>query len=139
MGILEKIFRRGERTKKSPAIETTVLQYDELERICSDSPDVYEALKKFMFLNPTKINVSLKDAVLKAKELEKAKDKLRAAVWYRIAGGLAIYEGDVAKVKEYFGKYCKLTGKDVKIVEVAEKVVRKAQEYYTKYLKKEER
>ena len=50
-------------------------------------------------------------------------------LWYskgyyvpRIAGSLAIYERDVSKVKEYSGKYTKLTGRKLKILEIAEEV-----------------
>ena len=32
-------------------------------------------------------------------------DTVGAAVNYRIAGALAIYEGDINKVKKYFSKY----------------------------------
>jgi len=137
MGILDSLLRR--KKKKEELLETPVENRptSELEEICKDALEVYEALENTMFLNPTKIKISIKDAVAKAKELEKAKDKLRAATWYKIAGGLAIYEGDVSKVQEYFGKYAKLTGQQLKILEIPEKAVEKAQEYYKKYLKVE--
>jgi hypothetical protein len=45
----------------------------------------------------------MEDAEERAKEFEKSGDKLRAIIYYRMAGGLAIYEGNVEKVKEFFG------------------------------------
>jgi len=138
MGILDRLFRgkkKGKvgREKNSEEIAEKVA-LSELEELCVDNPKVYEALKDTMFLDPTKIAISMKDAVNKAKELEKAGDFLRAAVWYKIAGGLAIYEEDTSKVKEYFGRYAKLTGRKLKILEIVEEAVKKAQEFYQKYL-----
>ena len=134
MGILDRLFRK-KREEKAVKESYKYKEPTDLERICSDSPKLFEALKETMFLDPTKIEVSFEDAISRAKELEKSKDKLRAAVWYRIAGGLAIYEGNVSKVKECFTRYAKLTGVNLKILEVADEAVKKAHEYYKKYLK----
>jgi len=135
MRIIDRIFRKGKRKEKESSVGQSLPEFTHLEKICSDSPEIYNILKSYMFLNPEKINKSVESAVSKAKEYEKAKDLLRAAIWYRIAGGLALYQGDVVKVKEYFRRYSKLIGKDVKIVEFAEEAVKKAKEYYMKYLK----
>ena len=134
MGFLDRLFgsKKQEKIKEESEKEAGLT---ELERLCSDDLEVFEALKTTMFLDPRKVDVSMKDAVARAKELEKAEDNLRAAIWYKIAGGLAIYEGKVSKVKEYFGKYAKLTKKDLKILEIPEKAVEKAQEYYEQFLK----
>lgn len=56
-------------------------------------------------------------------------------MWYQIAGGLAIYEGDVEKVVEYFSKCEKLSGASYPILKNPQKAVAKAQEYYEKFLK----
>jgi len=130
MGITKRLFRKKE-IKEKPKLT-------ELEQICLNDSEVYEALKDTMFLNPLRIDVSFDDAVSNARKFEKEKNYLKAALWYKIAGGLAIYKGDVDKVKEYFGKYAKITGKRIKILDNPEKAVKKAQEYYGKYLKKEE-
>lgn len=136
LGVLGRLFGRKKESKKEEVGEKG-RSITELERLCVDDLEVYEALKDTMFLDPRKIDVSIKDAVAKAREFERAKNDLRAAIWYRIAGGLAIYEGDVAKVKEYFGKYAKLTKRELKILEVADRAVKKAQEYYKEFLKEE--
>jgi len=135
MGILDKI--RGKKTIKEE--KTAKKALSELELLCSDDPEVYEALKEVMFLDPRKIEYSLEEALKKAKEAEKSKDTISAYFWYKVAGGLAIYEGDVEKVKQCFGKLAKISPNlHLKILEIPEKAVKKAKEYYEKYLKPEE-
>ena len=138
MSFFKGLFKRK---KKEEVIENAEEKSEstELETFCSDAPEILEALKDTMFINPLRFDVSLKDALSKAKQFEKEGDNVRAALWYRIAGGLAIYEGDVSKVKDYFSKYAKLTGKKLKILEVTEEAVKKAQEYYQRYLKEKEK
>ncbi|MHA1832403.1 MAG: hypothetical protein ACTSV7_00300 [Candidatus Baldrarchaeia archaeon] len=137
MKFIRNLLRGRETKKETKELPEENVGVTDLEKLCLDSPDVFKALKDTMFLDPRKIDVSLEEASSRAKKLEKAKDTVRAAVWYRIAGGLAIYSGDVSKVKEYFSKYAKLTGRNVKILEVPEEAVNKAREYYKKYLKEE--
>ena len=134
MGIIDRLFKRKPK-KVYVEEETKQNEITDFQKVCTGDVEVYEALKDVMFLDPRKIKVSIKDAIANAKKLEKEGNNLRASVWYRIAGGLALYEGDVRKVKEFFGKYSKLTGKDLKILEIPEKAVKKAREYYEKYLK----
>jgi len=136
MSIFSRLF--GKKTKKVEEEKSTVeSSLDDFEDAFKNKPELADALKNTMFLDPRKIDITLKDAISRAKEMEKREDKLRAAVWYRIAGGLAIYEGNISKVKEYFGKYAELTGKMPKILKIAEEAVKGAQEYYKKYLNKE--
>ncbi len=136
MRILQRLFKGKEKEKKfGEILEEKKEAFSRLKELCSTDIEVFEALKDTLFLDPRKINFSLNDAVSKARELEKSKDTLRAAVWYRIAGGLAIYEGDASKVREYFGKYAELTGRQPKILQIPDEAVKKAQEYYKKYLK----
>jgi len=126
MGIFDRFRKKKEEIKGS---------LSNLELLCSDDPEVYEALREVMFLDPRKIEYSLEDAMEKA---EKSKDKTNAIFWYRIAGGLAIYRGDVNKVRECYEKLAKLRPDlNLKILKCPEKAVEKAQEYYKKYLKSE--
>ena len=135
MGILDKLLGRKKTEEKSPEkVEETTT---ELEKFLADDKETYEALQGIMLLDPKKVEVSMKEALEKAKEIEKQGDTLRARVWYEIAGGLAIYEGDVKKVKEYFNKCAKLSPNiEYPILKNTEKAVQKAQEYYRKYLMK---
>ena len=132
MGLLDRFRKKKEKPKESLKQEKIV---SDLERICGDDKETYEALRWTMFLYPQKIEISLTDAVKKAKESEKRGDTLGAKMWYEIAGGLAIYEGDVTKVKEYFGKCAKLSpNRSYLILKNPEKAIERAQEYYKKYL-----
>jgi hypothetical protein len=84
-----------------------------------------------MLLDPKRIDISMKEAAENAKKAEKEKDAIRAAFMYRIAGGLAIYEGDVDKVVEYFTQAQRLQpNEEFPIINNAEKAVQKAQECY---------
>ena len=145
MGILDRLLGRKKAEEKSPGKgEETIT---ELERFLADDKEIYEALKSTMPLDPRKIikstmpraprkiEVPMEEAVKRAKELEKQKDILKARVWYEVAGGLAIYAGDVKKVKEYFSKCAKLAPNiEYPILKNTERAVQKAQEYYKKYL-----
>lgn len=133
MGLLDRFRRKKKEEKVNVESEKSLT---ELEEVCGDDQETYEALLNTMFLDPRKLDVSMDDSVKKAKKLEKAKDLLRARVWYEIAGGLAIYKADVKKVIDYFSK-CQKISPEMKypILKKPKKAVAKAQEYYNKYLK----
>ncbi len=133
MGLLDR-FKRKEKEQKIQVESEKSLT--ELEQICGGDQETYEALSNAMFLDPRKIDASIGTAAKEAKKLEKAKDLVRARMWYEIAGGLAIYEGDAKKVIEYFSKSEKISP-EIKypILKNPKKAVAKAQEYYKKYLK----
>ena len=134
LGLLDK-FRKKKKEKEKADVESTQVM-TELEKLCGDDRETYEALLNTMFLDPRKIDASMKEAVKNAKKFEKAKDSLRAKIWYKIAGGLAIYEGNVKKVTEFFSKCEKISpGTKYLILKNPETAVVKAQEYYKKHLK----
>ena len=133
MGLLDRFKRKKKEQKIQVKSEKSVT---ELKQICGGDQETYEALSNAMFLDPRKIDVSMSTAAEGAKKLEKGKDLVRARMWYEIAGGLAIYEGDAEKVIEYFGR-CEKISPEIKypILKNPKKAVAKAQEYYKKYLK----
>ncbi|MEM0057597.1 MAG: hypothetical protein QXG09_01795 [Candidatus Bathyarchaeia archaeon] len=135
MGLLDfiKKWRRGKEAVKTVKAEPQK-QITELEQLCGDDKETYEALFNVMFLDPRKIGVTMKEAAENAKKFEKENDLARAKVWYHIAGGLALYEGNVEKVVEYFSKCEKLSSISYPILKNPEKAVAKAQEYYKKFL-----
>ncbi|MEM3641364.1 MAG: hypothetical protein QXH37_05545 [Candidatus Bathyarchaeia archaeon] len=133
MGLLD-FLRRKEKKEDAKTMESQ-REMTELEKLCGDDKETYEAVLSTMFLDPRKIGVSMKEAAENAKKFEKEKDLTKARVWYQIAGGLAIYEGAVEKVVEYFSKCEKLSGESYPILKNPEKAVAKAQEYYEKFLK----
>ncbi len=133
MGLLNRLLNR-KKEKKTIDVKHKEIK-SELEEFCGNDKETYEVLFDTMFLDPRKTEVSMEEAADKAKKFEKAKDLLRARIWYEIAGAMAIYEGNVKKVKEYFGKCEKLSSnKKYKILKDPEKAVAKAQEFYKKYL-----
>ena len=135
MGFLDGLRKKKvekETVEKKEAVEAM----SGLERVCSGDKEVYDALRGTMFLDPRNIEVSMKDSEKTAKDFEKKGDKLRARTSYETAGGLAIYKGDVEKVKKYFGKCAELSpDSDYPILKIPERAVSKAQEYYQKHLK----
>jgi hypothetical protein len=132
LGLLDR-FRRESKEKIIIESEESLT---ELEEFCGHDRETYEALANAMFLDPRKIGISMKAAAEKARKSEKAKDIARAKMWYEIAGGLAIYKGDVKKITEYFSK-CEENSPETKypILRIPKKAVAKAQEYYEKHLK----
>jgi hypothetical protein len=133
LGLLDR-FRRKKKEQKIQVKSERSLT--ELEGICGGDQETYESLSNAMFLDPRKIDVSMGTAAKEAKKIEKAKDFVRARMWYEIAGGLAIYEGDAKNVIEYFSRSEKIPP-EIKypILKNPKKAVAKAQEYYKKYLK----
>ena len=128
---LAKTSEKGKEKSKASAVTTTNLTT--LEQVCGSDKETYQALS-YMFLDPRKIDVSTKQAVDNAKKAEKEKDITSARMWYEVAGGLAIYEGDTKKVVEYYGGAEMVTGEKYLIVNNPDKAVAKAQEYYKQYL-----
>jgi hypothetical protein len=126
-------FRRRDKKDEEPV--DVVTEVSELEQICEGDKETYEALLQTMFLDPRKIDAPIKDAADNAKKFEKEKNPARARIWYDIAGGLAIYQGNAKKVTEYFGESQRISKMQYPILKNTEKAVTKAQEYYKKYLK----
>jgi hypothetical protein len=104
------------------------------EKLCVEDKELYDALCPVMLLDPRKVEVSMKQAAINAKKCEKEDNLAGARMWYRVAGGLAIYEGNVEKVVEYFEDLERITGRKYLILKNPEKAVAKAQEYYKQYL-----
>jgi len=123
--------KSGQKTAEKPTLT-------DLEEICGEDKEVYEALFETMYLDPRKVRYTIDQAVERAKEFEKQNNAHRARVFYDIAGGLAIYEGNVAKIKSFFSKSAKLNPDyPYPILTVTDKAVAKAKEFYEKYLKDE--
>lgn len=129
------LFRRKKEEKEEKQIKKVGIT--DLEEICGNDKEVCKALWHTMFLDPRKIGTTMKEAAKKASDLEKKRKSPQARIWYHIAGGIALWKGNVAKVKEYFSKCAKLAPEmDYELItKIPEKAVAKAQEYYKKFLK----
>ena len=135
MGLLDRFRKKAEKKQVEEVKKITT----DFEEFCGKDKDVYEALHKIMFLEPLKIKVSMSEAEEKAKLFEKQKDDQGARMWYDIAGGIAIYHGDVEKVKKYFGKSARLSSEsEYPVLKIPEKAVKVASEYYRKIFKEED-
>jgi len=133
LGILDRM--RGKKPKEEKPKEEVKKVTTDLEKICSDDKEAYEALRKTMLLDPRKTEVTIKEAEDKAKAFEQKGDAPMATTWYQLAGGLAIYKGDIKNVKKYFGKCAELSpNASYTILKIPERAVAKAQEYYQKHL-----
>jgi hypothetical protein len=119
--------------EKSKADTGSKGNFTALEQICGSDRETYEALS-YMLVDPRKIDVSIEHAVDNAEKAEKEKDVASARMWYQVAGGLALYEGDTKKVVEYYGEAQRVTGQKYAILSNPDKAVTKAQEYYKQYL-----
>lgn len=118
---------------KSKVAVDTVKNLTTLEQICGEDTETYAALT-YMFLDPRKIDTSMKQATDNAEKAEKEKDVASARMWYQVAGSVAIYEGDVEKVMEYYNDAERVSGQKYLILKNPDKAVAKAQEYYKQYL-----
>jgi hypothetical protein len=128
---LQRFRRRREEKKPDAEHEKKV---SELEQLTGNDKETYEALCSTMFLDPRKVETSLKQAADNAEKSEKDGDMARAGMWYEVAGGLAIYEGNVKKVVEHYTDAGRVTGRQYVILKNPEKAVAVAQEFYKKVL-----
>jgi len=140
MKFFEKLKGILKKKKTEEKVEVKVKTKTELEEFCGEDKEVYEALQNTMFLDPRKIGTTMEEAAQKAKGFEKAGDLTRARIEYQKAGGLAIYKGNVKKVIQYFSQCQKISpNMTYEILKNPERAVQKAQEYYQKHLKEEEK
>lgn len=123
MGLFSGFKKKKKEEQPKPEAKKAA---SDLELICGDDKEVHEALRDTMLLNPRLTKESVEEVAKKAKEFEESGDLIRASTLYKTAGGLAIYEGDVPKAKQYFGK-CKELSPDrsYKILEIPERAVQK--------------
>lgn len=81
-----------------------------LQEITGNDPEMYRSMSRLLFIDPKKIMTSLEEAVSQATSFESAGSMTRAEVWYRIAGGIALYRGDVEGVRKFFEKAASISG-----------------------------
>ena len=78
--------------------------FSKLQEIAGTDTEMYQSLSRLLFLDPKKITTPLEDAVSQASTFDATGNKTRAEVWYRIAGGIALYRGDAESVRKFFEK-----------------------------------
>jgi hypothetical protein len=110
-----KWFKRKPKEEKVEEKKEEKPRADFLREACGDDERLYSALLMSRLLDPQRVltaaggvTKTLKDYVKEGKEHEKKGDNIRARVMYRVAGGLALYEGDLEQVKRNFKKCAEL-------------------------------
>ncbi len=81
-----------------------------LQEITSNDPEMYQSMSRLLFLDPKRITASLEEAISQATNFESTGNRTRAEVWYRIAGGIALYRGDAEGVRKFFEKAASISG-----------------------------
>ena len=81
-----------------------------LQEITGNDDEMYRAMSRLLFLDPKRITMTLEDAAAQASSFEASGNKTRAEVWYRIAGGICLYKGDVDGVRKFFEKAASIVG-----------------------------
>lgn len=81
-----------------------------LQEITAGDDEMYRSLSRLLFLDPKKITTSLEDAVSQANSFDSTGSRTRAEVWYRIAGGIALYRGDPDGVRKFFERASSIAG-----------------------------
>ena len=134
----EKRFKKNEKSAKpTEAVEKKEESVD-LKSFCGEDTELLAMLKDNILLNPAR--TTMEEAEKKAKELESLEtaNLISAGMYYKFAGCIALFNGNVKKVKKHFSKYHRLfPEKPIPILNNPEKAVAKAQEYYQKCMQKE--
>jgi hypothetical protein len=84
--------------------------HSRLQEIIGNDLEMYQTMSRLLFMDPPKITTSLEEAASRASSFEASGDKTRAEVWYRIAGGIALYKGDAEGVRKFFEKAASISG-----------------------------
>ena len=152
-----KILRLFHKKAKEEKKEKVVVKPTELQVICGDDNEVYQALEKTLLsniLSRPSGEYSIEETLKRAKAKEEAartegektkKEDLlyNAGLEWHLAGQIALFNaalfnGDIKSVKEFFGKAKELTGKPYPILAILERAVEKARDFYQKKKEEEE-
>lgn len=127
----------GDKKKKGnqdPSNESNPAITSRLQELTGPDNEFYRAMSRLMFLDPKKITTSLEDAVKQAQEYESGGNRTRAELWYRIAGGISLYRGDIEGVRKFFQKASIVSGNSRPeydtVAKQPERAVETAKKYY---------
>jgi hypothetical protein len=81
-----------------------------LQELTGNDGEMYRSMSRLLFMDPKKILTSFEEVVSQATNFESSGNKTRAEVWYRIAGGIALYRGDAEAVRKFFEKAALISG-----------------------------
>jgi len=107
-----------------------------LELLCGEDIALYEDLSSTLYMDPRNKG-TCSEAMEKAVALEREGKSMEAALSYRHAGTLAMYEGKPTDVKKAFDKAAELSNRKIeRIRAVPEKAVGVAAKFYNQTIKK---
>ncbi len=142
MGPLGFFRRKKEEKKEEEKPEST--EKSLLEELCKGDTELFSVLSHTVLLNPSRLSGErIESYIEKAQESEKKKDFLRARINYQTAGEIALYEGKLKQVQNFFKK-CEELESNPEYKKIftyyskkasAEKALKIAQEYYTQTVK----
>ncbi len=95
---------------ENPQQDQEPMVLSKLQEITAGDDEMYRSLSRLLFLDPKKITTSLEDAISQATTFDSTGNRTRAEVWYRIAGGIALYRGDPESVRKFFEKASSIAG-----------------------------
>jgi hypothetical protein len=95
---------------EKPSENQEPMVLSKLQEITAGDNEMYRSLSRLLFLDPKKVTTSLEDAVSQATTFDSTGNRTRAEVWYRIAGGIALYRGDPESVRKFFEKASSIAG-----------------------------
>jgi hypothetical protein len=131
---IRTLRRNKEKEDSSQNAPTDTVIPTRLQEIVGNDTELYRAMSRVMFLDPKRITTQLEQAVRQASEHESTGNKIRSEVWYRIAGGIALYKGDAEGVRKFFQKALLVSGQDRKeyktVSEQPERAVEISRKYY---------
>ena len=124
--------KKKSQTQETMNPEPAVLS--RLQELTGIDLEMYQSMSRLLFMDPKKITTSSEEAVSQAASFEATGDKIRAEIWYRIAGGIALYKGDAEAVRKFFEKATSISGVSKPeyktVASRAQEAVSIAQKYY---------
>jgi hypothetical protein len=109
LGLFGKKKNQSSPTGNPPESQEPMV-LSKLQEITAGDDEMYRSLSRLLFLDPKKITTSLEDAISQATTFDSTGSRTRAEVWYRIAGGIALYRGDTESVRKFFEKASSIAG-----------------------------
>lgn len=107
--VMLTLFGR-KKTEVSMGVNPDSAPPSRLQEISGDDAELQQVMSKLLFLDPKKITTPLDQVLNQASQLESSGNRMRAEIFYRIAGGIALYKLDVDGVRKFFEKASSLAG-----------------------------
>ena len=124
----------GRKKTQASTVNSESALLSKLQDVTGSDAELYLVMSKLLFLDPKRITTPLDEVLKQASQLESSGSRMRAEVWYRIAGGIALYKQDVDGVRKFFEKASSLAGDSrpeyKTIAKRAEDAINVAKKYY---------